>query len=377
MEVDVPRDFLMDTDDQVQSPLFRLPLEVRRTIYELAFKEQPIDDGNYVKGISDENFIVDECQDQQDSAHSTLKIDGTLPNWLRPGCTTRLKTETALLRTCQLVYIEASSLLVSTMVLRCYQGYGPTVGSYRYLKRLTVAQRSNVHRLHLFSQVRDFDRDGPLLRQKLEPVAKSLQHLTITLRDLGDSPETPMLLNPYQTGVAKSQAMSQYMEKTKRGEELNIPPASWASSFAFFPALKTLTMELEDQEGRESELESFAQWATTWKFPLWGNQFMSSKTAPSSRAWQRPRPQYNDELYGSYKPPPRIITWIIRWDAPPTRTVANDVASQEEIMPTTTETDDEPLFQRPAYDPRLGGLNSIFAHASESTLRELAEWGVI
>ncbi|CAH0030387.1 unnamed protein product [Clonostachys rhizophaga] len=377
MEVGVPRDFLLDADDQVQSPLFRLPLEVRRTIYELAFREQPVDDGNYVKGISEENFIVDECQNQHDSAHNAIEIDGTLPNWLRPGCTTRLKTETALLRTCQLVYIEASSLLVSTMVLRCYQGYGPRVRPYRYLKRLTDGQRSDVHRLHLFTQVRDFDRHGPWLRQQLEPVAKSLQHLTITLRDLGGSPETPMLLNPYQSGVAKSQAIGQFMENTEKGEELNIPPASWTSSFAFFPALKTLTMELEDQEERESELESLAQWATTWKFPLGGNQFMSSKTAPSSRAWQRPRPQCDDEFYGSYKPPPRIITWTVRWDAPPTRTVANDDTSQEEVMPTTRETNDEPLFQRPAYDPRLGGLNSIFAHASESSLRELAEWGVI
>ncbi|CAH0056294.1 unnamed protein product [Clonostachys solani] len=371
MEVELPRDFLVDADDQAQSPLFRLPLEVRRTIYELSFIEQPFEDGNYVKGISEESLMVD----QHKSGHDALEFDGTLPNWLRPGCTTQLKTETALLRTCQSVYIEASSLLVSTMVHRCYQGYGPRVRPYQYLKRLTDAQRSGVHRLHLFTQVRDFDRHGPWLRQQLQPVAESLQHLTITLRDLGGSPETPMLLNPYQTGAAKGQAISQFMEKAERGEELNIPPSSWAGSFAFFPALKTLTMELEDQEARESELESLAQWATTWKFPLGGDQFMSSKTAASSRVWQRPRPQYDDEFHGSYKPP-RIITWTVRWHAPPTRTVAADIA-QEKTIPTPTETDNESRIARPAYDPRLGGLNSIFANASEESIRELIAWGVL
>ncbi|VUC25085.1 unnamed protein product [Clonostachys rosea] len=376
MDIDIPRDFAVDADDQVQSPLFRVPLEVRRTIYELAFREQPFDGGNYVKGISEESFIVNESQDHQDPTEDTPVFDGSLPNWLRPGCTARWKTETALLRTCQLVHNEASSLLVSKVLHRCYQGYGPGVSPSLYIQRLTDAQRSHVHRLHLFTQVRDFDRHGSWLRQQLKPVAESLQHLTITLRDLGDAPETRMLLNPYQTGEAKVQAMYQFMEKSQRGEELNIPPSSWAGTFAFLPALKTLTMELEDHEGRENELEALAQWATTWKFPLGGDQFMTSKTAASSRAWRRPRPQYQGSFQGPYTPP-WIITWTVQWHAPSSRTTANSGASQEKSIPTPTETGNETHIPRPAYDPRMGGLNSIFSGASDESIRELIAWGVL
>src|SRR5690242_8715318 len=91
-------DLAADPTPQDESLLFRLPWHLRRMIYELVFTEEPATDGNYLKGVNEEDLEdtrgdESSMQSKPGPSHSSQP----LPNWLRPGCTTRTKIHTELL----------------------------------------------------------------------------------------------------------------------------------------------------------------------------------------------------------------------------------------------------------------------------------------
>ncbi|KAI9172723.1 hypothetical protein HJFPF1_02236 [Paramyrothecium foliicola] len=379
---------MQNTVQQMASPLFRLPLEVRSIIYEHYLTEQQCPSSSFVRGMGDEDF-EDKDVPSHNAKTAKPKHDGSLPNWLRPGCTARSRISTELLRTCKLVYGEASVVFHNTTVHKCYHGYGPGSSPSEYFQQFTESQLTQVRRVHLFTQVVDFDQDGLWLRSELQPISQSLQHLTITLRDLGGAPDRPLLLNPFRTGAADRRTMSQFMEADlRKGTNRKMPKAGWGGSFCHFPALKSLTIELEDQATSYAELENLVAWAQTWSFPLGEGRAMVTKGAPSSRTWRRPQNHHHDQEH-CYEPP-QIITKSILWEEAPQekgpqqtaqkrkskKPNASKVSPRRPIARTRSQARNNRI-ERPAYNPCLGGLNSIFAHASDESLRELIDWGVL
>jgi hypothetical protein len=378
-------DLTADAIAQDDCLFLSLPLEVRHMIYKLSFEEERIPGSDFVRGITDDDYADREksatLEDETSHRHSPYR---SLPNWSRPGCTGRTKTHTDILRTCKTVYAEAAPLLVSSKVHVGYQAYGPQNSSpSEYLERLTEEQLQNVRRFHLYTNVGDFDDHGRWLRKELEPIASNLQHLTITLRHLGRAPDRPLLLNPYRSSQATRKNVDADM-KAQGTRDLRVAKLGWAGTFTQLPALQTLTMELEDEENRAEELKSMVDWAQTWALPFGENSLMTVKAVPTRRTWRRPlmhrcsqRHQYDrDES-------PRIITWSICWDeqteweesspvmVETTKTSRTRRESLRSAKPTFTR------FERPAYDACLGGLNTIFASASDEQIQSLVDYGIL
>jgi hypothetical protein len=378
-------DLTANANAQSDCLLMRLPLEVRHMIYKLSFEEERIPGSDFVRGITDDDYADDEksatLEDESGHRHNPYR---SLPNWSRPECTGRTKTHTEVLRTCKMICAEAAPLLVSSKVHVGYQAYGPKKSSpSEYFERLTEEQLQNVRRFHLYTNVGDFDGHGRWLRKELEPIASSLQHLTITMRHLGRAPDRPLLLNPYRATQATRENVDAAM-KALETRELTVAKLGWAGSFTQLPALQTLTMELEDEEDRTEELRQMVDWAKTWRLPFGDNSFMVVKAAPTQQTWRRPLTHRCSQRHQHHHDgSPRIVTWSIRWDAPDEWEESSPVKVKTKKTPRRTRATSRAAkptftkFERPAYNACLGGLNSIFASASDEQIQSLIDYGIL
>jgi hypothetical protein len=363
-------------DSQSESPFLKLPLELRQKIYSLYFAEEPVPDGNYVPGIEEKHFETSFKELRKDKRET-----GTMPNWLRPGCLTRMRIQTDLLRTCRKINEEASAVLVGETWHRCYQNFGPKCGLGQYFDQFTDKQLGQMQKFQLYTQPGDMDKNGAWLRNQLDPIAKNLRHLKITLRHLGGSPAKPMLINPFQRGAANAESVEKWMDRADNGEALQMPATSWAGAFAQLPALQSFTLEIEDEENNYYELKRLATWAMTWEFPLSDGAILSNPVS-TTRDWRRPRchcsPNYKECF--TYKPP-RITTYEIRWEAPP-RQRPNCDDDEEDQGPARKRAKNykrKPTgsTERFAYAPCMGGLNDMFSGASDQQIQSLISWGIL
>ncbi|KAH9908615.1 hypothetical protein F4778DRAFT_354818 [Xylariomycetidae sp. FL2044] len=246
---------------QQSSPIFRLPLEMRISIFELVLAPNS-------KMPSHIN----------ESAKSSRSVP--IP----------IHHHTALLATCKRIYLETYLLLARVRVHKCYLVNGPWASPRRYFEHhLAPEQLAQVREVQIFSHLCKLEKKHPHLAQQLEPVSSTLRHLTITIRESdwhGGWPDGPYC-NPFRAGGSLLSEMLEDMKAFGKGKKYRMAPDGWGSSFKALTALESLTMEFEDREENRYRLEDLVPWAhRTWRFPAADGRFLVSSEMPSLTKWR-------------------------------------------------------------------------------------------
>ncbi|KAI1848942.1 hypothetical protein JX266_005370 [Neoarthrinium moseri] len=280
------QDAVTSVHPQAQSPLFRLPPEMRRLIFLIALAETNVDTKPYVPGISESHFNDVSLEQMKDIYTRRLRhrmFDLECPAWLRPGSVCP-----------QTIPLD---LLVTLHKFYLVHGPGATSKSSRGPKpalQYIPPPGVEVRNLHLLTQLRYFRYSRLSLQHQLAKVASDIEHLQLTLRPLSAIVpgrwitlfHEPFLVNPYTLSSTSLEDMEFTRKRMARGETLQIATDGWAGAFLDFPALRTLAMEFDHNELQQENLERLAQWSRQWRLPLPGNRVLVSETPPSMRTWR-------------------------------------------------------------------------------------------
>ena len=244
-----------NANPQNECPLFRrIPGELRNEIFRLALtaysgKQVPYDNTS--------------CRCRPGFRYADVRID------------------TALLRTCRLVYGEARLVPQQNYVHVQWRDdlhsdpYAARSG--RYIPGGIKALHPWLSSLHLFTL-------QYLLESKslAESGHSRIRNLKMTIRHCDWTPWVDygtLMLDAKQEGPAEA--------KNNRKASDDFDEKSWGRQFLSFKRLKTFELELETLEERRNELDGIAERAKLWRFPLrHGNVLALNPAKNKKTAWR-------------------------------------------------------------------------------------------
>ncbi|KAM0801588.1 hypothetical protein BDR22DRAFT_888482 [Usnea florida] len=247
---------------QIASPLFsRIPAEIREHIFYYALLAYPDPTRPYSK-------------------HSFF---------YRPGYTHARAIAVNLLLTCRRIYLETDLLPVvyNEHVVWGVEKSRIPPGARNYLlqdRDMKLAQRNAVRCVHLFTQqywLEDW-RDQWLEFTTSWPeggpneIRITIRHTDWWYNLLGEN--SPLALDPKRKGRARIGEVVPDDQPYESG--------SWGSRFTNLKGLKKLEMELETTVSKSMELNTIAEKAQSWKFPLGdGNVLVMDEESTVTSSW--------------------------------------------------------------------------------------------
>ncbi|KAL9603183.1 MAG: hypothetical protein Q9219_001386 [cf. Caloplaca sp. 3 TL-2023] len=209
--------------------------------------------------------------------------------YYRPGYACARRIETALLRTCRLVYAETARLPASINELTAWYYREPPIteeNEYAHVHKTIHSEaawlrRQELRKVHIFTQQIWLEREGYFdvfldLWEHARPT-----HLAITLRHTDWwwwEEGFPLALDPKQYGKASVTIHSQPSHPFR--------PGSWGSQFQKVKGLQVLQLELETLAGKKAELDAIIARAKGWKFTLGdGNVLILDESKTRRTGW--------------------------------------------------------------------------------------------
>ena len=245
---------------QNQSPLMRLPGEIRNRIFEYVVTKawvgkQPFEQDAY---------------------------------FYRPGYRYYdRRMEWALLCTCRRIYEETKHLPSLQLEAVLWYHRSPLIAT-EYARRVSTDQKSSAHTLHLFTQLFWLESwAGDALRKSEK--YPSLRKIIITIRHSdwwNWESSVPLRLDP-GIGQAPRRTIgprSRFRPRPFRG--LGGRSSQWGEQFVSFQHLAEVELELETREGKRVELDEIVGRASQWQFPAAnGDAFVMDPSKTRRTGW--------------------------------------------------------------------------------------------
>jgi len=270
---------------QDQSPLFRLPPEIRESIWTMALTAY-------------------------DDLSRPYDID---THYRRPGYTHAQIIDTQLLLVCRQVYLEARHLPLSVNMVPfwCYRGprgepdltrrlafqddvdleEDDTPWQFERFRRQPASPIHFIKRMQWFVQQYWLECDNFLFATQ-SPEMSNVEHLTITLRrsDFWNwDVLQPIGLDPRLAVAVTASRMHDTWAKDFRGETVRHHPDSWGQHIQNLPKVQTLTIELECEDFQQKEMDEITKHAVDyWTFPHSSGRFMVSDKTVEVDTWLGP-----------------------------------------------------------------------------------------
>ncbi|KAJ6161433.1 hypothetical protein N7470_004829 [Penicillium chermesinum] len=234
--------------EQTECPLFTiLPAEIRNHIYALSLESD------------------DRSKKDPDSLYQRHAF------YYRPGYKQPRCIPTALLQTCQQIYLEASLLPAAVNEHTFWFYRAPphvknATSPVAYFQKMSPEQRAQVSLSKTIigtvssGELKIGDNDERGMRSDIRIAPKKM---TITLRHtdwwLWEN-DDPLGIDPFRQGRTHAAEMG----NTNR--EYN--PRAWGNRFMLIPTLNELVIEFETVLRKRNQLDSILQMAHQWKFPM-------------------------------------------------------------------------------------------------------------
>jgi len=302
---------------QLQSPLFRLPPELRLQIWSAL--SAAYDDVN--------------CPYEPNS------------HYCRPGYTCAQRIETDFLRVCRSIYLEAYHLPLSVneMIFYCYRGprgdpdfeVNATADGVNaegedldeddtpwHFKRFRKSQDTPIQyikTMHWFVQQYWLECDNFRYATESKEMSK-VEKLTLTLRRgdfwnweknqrIGIDPRLPAAVTAFRMKET-------WLKEEGEGEGIVIPqhPQAFGAFIKNLPCLKVLVLELECEEEQQEELQAIVRHATKyWRFGHYDGGQMAACGEVGVERWIGPRCLSARRRYLDVAERPRLVKYSMKF----------------------------------------------------------------